>query len=134
MFRKTDIAMIVVALGVVGYTYTTKSETKDLRAELADVQSAILEEEHAIAILRADWSLLTSPQRVQSLVTVFADQLDLVPNDPSRFVALEDIPMRPQQSEPEVDIDTLLARIAGGEDAAITTGSIAPSEPQDLDQ
>lgn len=132
MFRKVDLVMIAATLGVIAYTYTVKSQTKDLKSELLSLQDEVREEEHAIAILRADRSLLTSPQRVQSLVEVFSGELELVPIDIRRYVAIADIPMRPEKVEPEIDIDTLLSRIAGGEDAAIITGSVpAPAPGQD---
>lgn len=128
MFRTADLVLIAATLGVVAYTYAVKSDTKQMHRELANVQEQIKSEEQSIAILRADWSLLTNPQRIQSLVEVYADQLDLTEGNAKRFVAIEDIPMRPAPVAPELNIDDLLARIAANDDAAIATGSIlAPS-------
>lgn len=124
MFRRTDIIMIAGAVAMAGYTYAIKSDTKQKRQTLAAVQEEIASEENAIQILRADWSLLTSPQRIQSLVGVYADQLNLTPADARREVAIEDIPMRPAPVVPEMDIDQLLARIASSNPDAMTTGSI----------
>lgn len=134
MFRTADLVLIAATLGVVAYTYAVKSDTKSIRSELANVQEQIKSEEQSIAILRADWSLLTNPQRIQSLVEVYADQLDLTEGGAKRFIAIDDIPMRPAPVVPELDIDDLLARIAAQDDPAIATGSIsntilAPNSP-----
>ena len=124
MFRRTDIILIAGAIAMAAYTYSVKTETKGLRHELAAVNDEIAKEENAIRILRADWSLLTSPQRIQTLVGVYAGQLDLEPGDPKRSIAIADIPMRPAPVEPELDIDTLLARISSGTTDPMMTGSV----------
>jgi hypothetical protein len=82
MFRRTDIAMIALMIGVVTYTYTVKNGTKHASADLAKLQRQVEIELNAIDVLNADWSVLTSPARIQNLVEVHNAQLGLHPLDP----------------------------------------------------
>ncbi|MCU0830737.1 MAG: hypothetical protein MUC58_04330 [Rhizobiaceae bacterium] len=122
MFRRTDIAMIALMIGVVAYTYTVKNGTKDAAQELAKLQRQVDAELNAIDVLNADWSVLTAPARIQSLVEVHNAQLDLHPLDTKRIIAITDIPERPAPP-PEDSIDDILARY-GDVDASLTTGSV----------
>jgi hypothetical protein len=122
MFRRTDLIMIAAMIGVVTYTYTVKNNTKHSAAELAKLQRQVAAELNAIDVLHADWSVLTSPARIQDLVAVHSGQLGLEPLQPKRFVALSDIPMRPEPA-PVADIDDILARFGDGTDG-LTTGSV----------
>jgi hypothetical protein len=126
MFRRTDIAMIAIMIGVVTYTYTVKNDTKRAAAELAKLQREINVQLNAIDVLVADWNVLTAPGRIQELVEVHNAVLGLEPLDTKRVVALTDIPMRPQPA-PDASIDDILARY-GDIDADLATGSVTPAE------
>jgi hypothetical protein len=52
--------------------------------------------------LKADWSLLTQPARLQRLAETFATQLKLQPVDPHQIVELKDLP----DKEPAVEEQT----------------------------
>jgi hypothetical protein len=123
MFRRTDIAMIAAMIAVVTYTYSVKTGTKDVAGQLAAIQRETESEINAIDLLNADWAVLTTPARIQSLVNVYQGDLNLVPTDAHRIIAISDIPMRPVAAEPETSIDEILAQF-GDADASLTTGSI----------
>jgi hypothetical protein len=123
MFRRTDIAMIAAMIAVVTYTYSVKTGTKEVAEQLAAIQRETESEINAIDLLNADWEVLTAPKRIQSLVNVYQGDLNLVPTDAHRIIAIADIPMRPVAAEPETSIDDILAQY-GEADAALTTGGI----------
>jgi hypothetical protein len=123
MFRRTDIAMIAAMIAVVTYTYSVKTGTKEVAEQLAAIQRETESEINAIDLLNADWEVLTAPKRIQSLVNVYQADLNLVPTEAHRLIAISDIPMRPIIAEPETSIDDILAQYGEG-DAALTTGSI----------
>ena len=123
MFRRTDIAMIAAMIAVVTYTYSVKTGTKDVAEQLATIQRETEAEINAIDLLNADWEVLTAPKRIQSLVNVYQGDLNLVPTDAKRIIAIADIPMRPVVAESETSIDDILAQY-GEADATLTTGSI----------
>jgi hypothetical protein len=125
MFRRTDIAMIAVMIGVVTYTYSVKNDSKRAAAELARMQRQIDVELNAIDVLNADWNVLTAPGRIQELVEVHNGVLGLEALDTKRVIALTDIPMRPEPA-PDASIDDILARY-GDVDADLATGSVVPA-------
>ena len=125
MFRRTDMLLIAAMIGVVSYTYSVKTGTKDIATELASVRQQIAVERNAIDLLNADWSVLTAPAKVQGLVDRFSSDLDLVELDLHRVIEISDIPMRPQAAA-QLSVDDILARL-GSANGAMTTGSITPS-------
>jgi hypothetical protein len=134
MFRRTDIAMIALMIGVVTYTYSVKTGTKEIVEQLAAIQRETESEINAIDLLNADWEVLSAPKRIQSLVNVYQDDLKLVPTDAHRMIAIADIPLRPAAAETETSIDDILAQY-GDADSSLTTGSIgleanAPAKAQ----
>jgi hypothetical protein len=130
MFRRTDIAMIAAMIAVVTYTYSVKTGTKEVAEQLAAINRETESEINAIDLLNADWEVLTAPKRIQSLVNVYQADLNLVPTDAHRLIAISDIPMRPVVAEPETSIDDILAQYGDG-DAALTTGGIGETVKAD---
>ena len=53
MFRRTDMLLIAAMIGVVSYTYSVKTGTKDIASELASVRQQIAVERNAIDLLKA---------------------------------------------------------------------------------
>ncbi|TIW00290.1 MAG: hypothetical protein E5V74_15535, partial [Mesorhizobium sp.] len=52
-------------------------------------------EEDTIDLLKADWSLLTQPSRLQKLADVYKTQLGLEPVGARQIGGLDDIPVKP---------------------------------------
>lgn len=52
-------------------------------------------EEDFITLLKADWSLLTQPSRLQKLAETYQADLKLQPVDARQFARVEEIPVRP---------------------------------------
>lgn len=123
MFRWTDIVMIAAMIAVVTYTYSVKTGTKHVVQQLAAIERETESEINAIDLLNADWEVLTAPKRIQSLVNVYQSDLNLVPTNAHRLIAITAIPMRPVVAEPETNIDDILAQYGQSEDP-LTTGSI----------
>jgi hypothetical protein len=105
------------------FTYKTKHDAEDKYAEARKLESAIRYEEDSIDVLKADWSLLTQPARLQRLAEGFAEQLKLQPVDPHQIVELKDLPDK--QKELEVE-DLLAGEVAAGQTKdKIVTGSVS---------
>lgn len=82
------IALIMVcgtALYLVKYNYDSRDD------ELARLEAEIRHERQQAAILNAEWSYLTRPQRILNLST---NLLSLQPISADRVVPLEAIPFR----------------------------------------
>ena len=67
MFRTSDIVLIAAMVAAAAFTYKTKHEAEDRQASLRKIEQQIRFEEDSIDLLKADWSLLTQPSRLQKL-------------------------------------------------------------------
>jgi hypothetical protein len=95
VFRTSDIVLFAVMVAAAAFTYKTKHEAEDRLAGVARIQSEIRMEEETIDILKADWSLLTQPSRLQKLSDIYQAELNLVPVEAGQIVGLDDLPARP---------------------------------------
>ncbi len=108
MFRTSDIVLIAVMVSAAAMTYRIKSDAETQQAQVHRLQAQIRTEEDTINLLRADWSLLTQPARLQRLAELYKAQLDLEPTDAHQIVTLDAVPVRP------VTIEELSAQGLGG--------------------
>lgn len=79
MLRTLDIVLIVIMTAAATVTYTIKHKAENKLEEVRRLDAAIKLEEDTIDLLKADWALLTQPNRLERLVTVFAADLQLAP-------------------------------------------------------
>ena len=121
MFRTTDIVLIAVMVSAAAFTYQTKHDAEDELRALRRLESQIRYEEETADLLRADWSLLTQPARLQVLAQAYQAELNLQPIDARQIVDPDEIPM------PVVDLDDPVdgpkEGLASGGTDATTTGS-----------
>ena len=121
MFRTSDTVLIAVMVAAAAFTYKTKHAAEDKYSEVRKLEAAIRYEEDSIDVLKADWSLLTQPARLQRLVETFAEQLKLQPVDPHQIVELKDLPDKELAVEDLIDGEVAAKK---GKDK-IVTGSVA---------
>ena len=95
MFRTSDIVLIAVMVSAAAFTYKTKHEAEDRLSAIHKIEAQIRFEEDTIDLLKADWSLLTQPSRLQKLSEIYAAELQLQPIEPHQFVGLDDLPAKP---------------------------------------
>lgn len=119
MFRTTDIILIAAMISAAGFTYMTKHESEALREEVGALETRIQLEKDAIDLLKADWSLLTQPSRLQKLADIYEPELALKPLEPrqvAEFDALRELPFRPVDAPVGDEIGELLRdeTITGG--------------------
>ncbi|MBB2971123.1 hypothetical protein [Mesorhizobium sp. RMAD-H1] len=124
MLRTFDIILITIMLAAATVTYKIKYDAEKRMAEIAKLQRKIDFEKDTITLLKADWSLLTQPNRLQKLVEIYQSELDLKPIDARQIVSIDDIPERPADDIEEIisSSDELLARLKNPDD--IQTGSV----------
>ena len=75
MFRTSDIVLIAVMVSAAAFTYKTKREAEDQLAEVRKIEAQIRYEQDTIDLLKADWSLLTQPSRLQKLAEIYQAEL-----------------------------------------------------------
>lgn len=122
MLRTFDIILIAVMLVAATVTYKIKHDAEKQVVEIRKIQRQIAFEKDTISLLKADWSLMTQPNRLQRLTDVYQTQLKLLPVDVTQIASFDEIPMK--QAD---DIEKL---IGGSNDLVasvdpLSTGSIA---------
>lgn len=123
MFRTTDTVLICVMVAAAAFTYDTKHDAENRYRELRRIESQIRFEEDTINVLKADWSVLTQPRRLQRLTETFNEELKLQPPDPRQFGNIAQIPAK------QLDIEDVLEERFGPAPAATdatATGSVKP--------
>jgi hypothetical protein len=105
-------------------TYKIKHDAEKQVVEIKKIQRQIAFEKDTINLLKADWSLMTQPNRLQRLSDIYQAQLKLQPVDVTQIGLFDDIPMK--QAD---DIEKLIggsADLVASVDS-MNTGSIAQS-------
>jgi len=104
------------------YVYKIKFDSTLQAERVAKLRSEIRRERDAIATLRAEWSQLDNPIRIQGLAQ---RHLALRPIEATQFDALDRLPERPADAPPDLN-DPIGAMLAPA--APDSTGSIPPAK------
>jgi cell division protein FtsL len=90
MIRLLNICVIAALFVAAAYVYKIKYESTQRVEQVAKLRAEIRREHDAIAALRAEWSRLDSPARIQELAKRHLarqfDRLDQLPERPSPLV------------------------------------------------
>tara|TARA_R110002095_G_scaffold127011_5_gene110091 strand:+ start:7693 stop:8058 length:366 start_codon:yes stop_codon:yes gene_type:complete len=96
MIRLLNVFSVVLVVAVSIGLYNLKYKVEEQERIKAALAQEILNEQDAVRILRAEWSYLTQPERLQSL----ADRhLDLAPLTAAQIATFEDLPMPPRDED-----------------------------------
>jgi hypothetical protein len=95
VLRIINIALIAAMIAAAIVTYNLKHGTEQAAARVARLHAGIAKEREAIALLKAEWSVLSQPGRLQELVSRFQDHFRLQPFAAGQVATLDEIPMRP---------------------------------------
>lgn len=88
------MVLVAVMVSAAAFTYVTKHDAEAELGKLRKLEASIRFEEESIDVLRADWSLLKQPARLQRLSDVYHSELHLVPLEAHQIADIEDLPMR----------------------------------------
>jgi hypothetical protein len=122
IFRTTDVVLIAAMVAAAAFTYKTKYDAEAQLEKLRRIEAQIRLEKDSMDVLRADWSLLTQPARIQRLVENYRDQLDLQPVEPTQIGSIDEIPQRPLEIEDLLRNPDLITAESGQD--RVTTGGI----------
>ncbi|KQS97877.1 MULTISPECIES: hypothetical protein [unclassified Rhizobium] len=104
MLRTLDIVLIVVMTAAATVTYTIKHQAENKLEEVRKLEAEIKLEEDTIDLLRADWALLTQPNRLEKLVGIYQQDLQLVPTASTQIARPEELPMLRADLPPPEDV------------------------------
>lgn len=130
MLRSFDIVLIVVMTAAATVTYTIKHQAENKLEEVRRLEAEIKLEEDTIDLLRADWALLTQPNRLEKLVTIYQGELQLAPTASTQLARPEELPMLRADLPPPADVLEAMGMAKGkskkpAKTDAIATGSVA---------
>jgi hypothetical protein len=123
VFRTSDIVLIAVMVSAAAFTYKTKHEAENRRDEVRRIETQIRLEQDTITLLKADWSLLTQPSRLQKLADIYRAELALQPVEAHQIVGLEQLPVRPVEIQ-DFSAERLGGMADNGQDPTVTGGVV----------
>ena len=128
MIRLINICVIAALFVAAAYVYKIKFESTRQAERLANIRTEIRREHDAIAALRAEWSRLDNPARIQELAR---RHLALKPVEQRQFDRLDQLPERPTPLVPAGVSDPIGFLIALPELGDTPTASItAPKKSE----
>lgn len=96
MIRAVNLVSVVVIIIISAALYQVKYETGATAREVMDLRRQLAAEKEQVRVLRAEWSHLNQPARLQDLAM---RHLRLEPLAVDQIVALQDLPARPREAE-----------------------------------
>ena len=121
MLRILNIAIIAALVLPAAYVYKIKFEATLQAERVSKLRAEIRRERDAIASLRAEWTQLDRPDRIQGLAQ---RHLKLRPVEVAQFDALDKLPERPVPLVPPGTADPIGAIIEIFADEEALTGSL----------
>jgi hypothetical protein len=127
MMRILHILVIGALVSAAAYVYKIKFESTREAERLAKIRMEIRREQDVIAALRAQWSKLDSPARIQELSK---RHLPLRPIDPRQFDTFANLPERPPDLVPPDAADPIGTLLENPDVLEMPTASIPKSRPK----
>lgn len=92
MLRFLTVTIFVVTLCMAGVLYKIKYDTRSLQLEAVQLRKEIALERQRLAVLKAEWSILTRPKRIEQL----ARSIGLQPLSPKQIISYRDLDNLPE--------------------------------------
>src|SRR5581483_1454218 len=92
ILRILNLIVVGVLILAAAYVYRIKFDSTVQAERLAKIRGEVRRERDTIAALRAQWSELDNPARIEALAKRF---LPLKPIEPTQFSSLDQLPERP---------------------------------------
>lgn len=108
MIRFISIASVALLALICFELYNGVSRVKSQERELANLKAAIVSEQEAIRVLKAEWSYLNQPERLQTLAR---EHLPLTQTGASQIVVMASLPLKgeaaPANAPPVIEANEL---------------------------
>jgi len=112
LIRFVSAAGVALLVLICFELYNGVSRVKSQERELASLKAAIVSEQEAIRVLKAEWSYLNQPERLQTLAR---EHLPLTPTGASQIVVLASLPLKaasaPSDAPPVIEANELPRRV-----------------------
>ena len=128
MMRILNVLVIGALVAAAAYVYKVKFESTREAERLAKLRTEIRQEQDAIASLRAEWSKLDTPARIQELAKRHLSTMK--PVDPRQIDTLRNLPERPPDLVPPDATDPIGALLENPEVIEVPTTSSISAAPR----
>ncbi len=105
MLKTFDIVLIGVMTAMASVTYTIKHRAELKLEEVRRLEADIKLEKDTIELLKADWALVSQPNRLERLVNNYSNELQLQPTLSTAIVQPSELPMLRSQIPPPIVAD-----------------------------
>lgn len=95
MIRWLQITSVAIVAFAALMVFQLKYRAEAVSDRVAVMQKKVDREQEAITLLRAEWSFLIQPSRLQALVERHNERLKLQPVEPGQIIHLDLVPARP---------------------------------------
>ena len=119
MLRLLHVLVVAALVFAAADVYKIKVDSTLQAEKVAKLRAEVRRERDAIAALRATWSELGNPERLQGLAR---RHLPLKPIDTAQYDTLDRLPERPPEVVPPVQVDPIASLL--GRDVDVT-GSVS---------
>lgn len=128
MIRPTSLILMVLTAAAGGALFQIAFEVSELDGDLSQLNRDIRKDREAIHVLRAEWSFLNQPERLEELTR---RHLDLLPVSGGQLAGSGAVPVRAQDQEPVTD--PLIADTGAAAKPAVlqdTAPKVKPAAPR----
>ncbi|CDZ33272.1 hypothetical protein NOJ28_07700 [Neorhizobium galegae] len=130
MLRSFDLVLIGVMTAAAVVTYSIKHRADEKLSEVHRLESEIKLEKDTIDLLKADWALLTQPNRLHRLINVYNSELALAPTETTQLAMPKELPMpKARLPQPETTIEDIIAGKNSEVAAALKGVAAAKAKP-----
>jgi cell division protein FtsL len=128
MLRFVNVCLVLGLVALAYAIYQVKYEARALDEEIVSLGKQIDEERDALAVLRAEWSLLNRPERIERLAQKY---LKLAPAQPRQLVTVDTVSDRDfDRSRQEITAAATPAAATAIKPAAKPKAAIATAEAE----
>lgn len=99
----TYLTCILGVMALAFWAYRENYRTQSALNNMTDLQREIADLREDLGVLRAEWAYLNRPERLNDLVSLNFDRLQLVPLEPGQFVELGNVDYPAIAPEPSAD-------------------------------
>jgi len=118
MLRALNVIWVALMVAGAVMTYVMKDRAGRAADHVMELRRDIAREKELLTVLKAEWSVLDQPARLQGLVERYGAYLHLQPLEVRQIATLADVPAKPIESP------------AAGLDGLITSGVAKPQSGQ----
>src|SRR3990172_4963577 len=127
MLRFVNICLVLGLVALAYVIYQVKYEARALDEDIVTLNQKLEAERDAIAVLRAEWSLLNRPERIERLAGKY---LKLAPSQPRQIVTIDTVTDRDfEPKRLEIAVPAPAPAVAAQASTAPASAPAVPAPP-----